>query len=117
MDHYCPWVGGVVSETNMKFFIQFTFYATVFCTFMAGVSIWAVRDRQMHGKGFIASWIAVIAMSLLFTLMAFGLFVNTFVMQMRNLTNVEQLRKGSTYYIAVVMADVSRNLSDAVKTS
>jgi palmitoyltransferase len=107
MDHYCPWVGGVVSETNMKFFLQFTFYATIFCAFLAGVSIWAVRDRNGHGEGFIPSWIAVIALSLMFVLMAFGLFVNTLLMQMRNLTNVEELRKGSTYFFAVLMNDVS----------
>jgi palmitoyltransferase len=107
MDHYCPWVGGVVSETNMKFFVQFTFYATTLCAFMAGVSIWAVRDRQMHNKGFVASWIAVIALSLLFMLMASGLLINTVVMQMQNMTNVEQLRKGSTYFIAVAMSNVS----------
>jgi palmitoyltransferase len=107
MDHYCPWVGGVVSETNMKFFLQFTFYATLLCSFISGMTIWALRDRQMHGYGIVASWIAMIAVGLLFTFMAFGLFINTLLMQMRNMTNVENLRMGSTYFVAVVMSDVS----------
>lgn len=50
MDHFCPWyicllavntnflltycrVGGVVSETSFKFFIQFVFYTCLFCSF------------------------------------------------------------------------------------
>src|SRR5436853_5036471 len=32
MDHFCPWVGGIVSETSIKFFIQFCFFAALFCT-------------------------------------------------------------------------------------
>ena len=34
MDHFCPWVGGVLSETNYKFFIQFTGWTAVFCIFL-----------------------------------------------------------------------------------
>lgn len=50
MDHFCPWyvtgrtdkgtsltghrVGGVVSETSFKFFIQFVVYTTIFCAFV-----------------------------------------------------------------------------------
>jgi palmitoyltransferase len=31
MDHFCPWVGGVVSETSWKFFIQFVCYTFLLC--------------------------------------------------------------------------------------
>lgn len=34
MDHYCPWVGGIVSETNMKFFIQFCSYGALYNSFI-----------------------------------------------------------------------------------
>lgn len=50
MDHFCPWyvvesagketsltehrVGGVVSETSFKFFLQFVAYTALFCTFI-----------------------------------------------------------------------------------
>ncbi|PYH48942.1 DHHC family palmitoyltransferase [Aspergillus saccharolyticus JOP 1030-1] len=33
MDHFCPWVGGVVAETSFKFFIQFVFYTMLYCVF------------------------------------------------------------------------------------
>lgn len=34
MDHFCPWVGGVVGENGFKFFIQFVAYTAVYCTFV-----------------------------------------------------------------------------------
>lgn len=45
MDHFCPWVGGIVSETNYKFFIQFTFYAALYCIFMVTVLAKVTAER------------------------------------------------------------------------
>lgn len=33
LDHFCPWVGGVVSETSYKFFFQFVIYTACFTSF------------------------------------------------------------------------------------
>lgn len=33
MDHFCPWVGGVVAENNFNFFIQFLCYAALYTLF------------------------------------------------------------------------------------
>jgi palmitoyltransferase len=33
LDHFCPWVGGVVSESSYKFFLQFVVYTTFFTCF------------------------------------------------------------------------------------
>lgn len=30
MDHFCPWVGGMVGENGYKFFVQFNIYAALF---------------------------------------------------------------------------------------
>lgn len=46
MDHFCPWVGGVVSETNMKFFMQFCYYATVFCAFTGILLAVLIAERR-----------------------------------------------------------------------
>lgn len=44
MDHFCPWVGGPVGETNLKFFIQFTSYTALYSLDL--VVIMAVYIRQ-----------------------------------------------------------------------
>lgn len=33
LDHFCPWVGGVVSESSYKFFLQFVIYTAFFTCF------------------------------------------------------------------------------------
>lgn len=67
MDHFCPWyachsycccvdlqsltcrrVGGVVSETSFKFFIQFVFYTTSFCTFALVVSAYFTAELKRN---------------------------------------------------------------------
>lgn len=47
LDHFCPWVGGIVSEQSMKYFIPFnsyTFLYTIFDWVLAAACI-AQRDR------------------------------------------------------------------------
>lgn len=64
MDHYCPWlvwiarfgscvrvltvirVGGIVSETAFKFFIQFCFYAMLYCTLVLVVIAYFFAKRH-----------------------------------------------------------------------
>lgn len=64
MDHFCPWyvtsrtgrgalltdrrVGGVVSETSFKFFIQFVVYTTIFCAFVIIVSAIYTAELVRH---------------------------------------------------------------------
>jgi palmitoyltransferase len=50
MDHFCPWVGGIVSETNYKFFLQFCFYAAVYTTFMVIVLSVVIAERVRKVK-------------------------------------------------------------------
>lgn len=67
MDHFCPWyvgskivqrrnwasltrfrVGGVVSETSFKFFIQFVVYTAVFCIFVLVVSAYYTAELRRN---------------------------------------------------------------------
>ena len=34
MDHFCVWVGGMVSETNFKFFFQFVTWTWLYCNYV-----------------------------------------------------------------------------------
>ena len=46
MDHFCPWVGGMVSETGYKFFVQFNFYAAVFSLYTMVVMAYFVAEAE-----------------------------------------------------------------------
>jgi palmitoyltransferase len=67
MDHFCPWyashsrplrgasladlshrVGGVVSETSFKFFIQFVYYTATFCTFALIVTAYFTAELKRN---------------------------------------------------------------------
>lgn len=48
MDHFCPWVGGIVSETNHKFFFQFVAWTCTFCLFVLVVMAYFVAE--VRGK-------------------------------------------------------------------
>ena len=66
MDHFCPWyvleilsqiaeylltsnrVGGVVSETSFKFFIQFVVYTCIYCTFALIVSAYFTAEIRRN---------------------------------------------------------------------
>lgn len=104
MDHFCPWVGGIVSETSIKFFIQFCFYAALFCThslvFMA--YFYAERHRK---SGFLdVHWILTLAFAAMFLLFSAGMFASTFQLAVINATTVENLsRKTKVWYLAVYM--------------
>ncbi|KAK0615409.1 Palmitoyltransferase pfa5 [Lasiodiplodia hormozganensis] len=104
MDHFCPWVGGIVSETTMKFFIQFTFYATFLGIFII-VTDAILLARDKHQRHPVDSHMAVLlGFTGLFTLFAVGIFGNTFFMTLRNFTTVEALnRGGATYHLSVLI--------------
>jgi palmitoyltransferase len=99
MDHFCPWVGGIVSETTMKPFLQFTFHASLFCSFVFAFMIWAIVDRKRRWSDYDGNWIAIVAAAGLFGFMALGMFLTTMETQLHNLTTIERL--GSHYYMAV----------------
>lgn len=46
MDHFCPWVGGMVGENGYKFFVQFTLYATLFSGFTLVVMALYVAEAE-----------------------------------------------------------------------
>jgi palmitoyltransferase len=46
MDHFCPWAGGIISETTYKFFIQFLCYGMLYCIFTLVVSVYYIVQRH-----------------------------------------------------------------------
>ena len=104
MDHFCPWVGGIVSETSFKFFLQFLFYAALFCTHVLIVMAYFVAERRRDPDWLDVNWILILGFASLFWLFSFGMFVSSFHLALVNSTTVENLSKGSKiWYLAVYL--------------
>jgi len=52
MDHFCPWVGGVVGENSFKFFIQFVAYTASYCTFVLVVMAFYIHEVKSSKVSF-----------------------------------------------------------------
>jgi palmitoyltransferase len=104
MDHFCPWVGGIVSETSIKFFMQFCFYAALFCTHSLGFMAYFYVERHRKSGFLDVHWILTLAFAAMFLLFSAGMFASTFQLAVINSTTVENLsRKTKVWYLAVYM--------------
>ncbi|KAE8386329.1 zf-DHHC-domain-containing protein [Aspergillus alliaceus] len=102
MDHFCPWVGGVVSETSFKFFIQFVSYTTVFCTFALIVcAIFTAELRRETGE-VNPHWAVGIGLSCLFGVFTFGMTLSSVQLAMYNLTTIENLNRRSAVWTLAI---------------
>ncbi|KAF2703754.1 hypothetical protein K504DRAFT_463195 [Pleomassaria siparia CBS 279.74] len=100
MDHFCPWAGGIISETSFKFFIQFLFYGFVYTGYMLGVIAYFLAECSRRADSRPANWIVALALSALFFLFTFGMFMTTFYNLLMNYTTVEILQRGRVHHIA-----------------
>ena len=105
MDHFCPWVGGIVSETGFKFFIQFCFYAALLCLHVLAVMAYYIADRRRVDSSWIdVHWTLALAFAALFLLFSGGMFASSFQLALVNVTTVENLsRHSKVWYLAVWM--------------
>ncbi|UNI22408.1 Protein S-acyltransferase [Purpureocillium takamizusanense] len=101
MDHLCPWVGGMVSETSFNFFAQFTMYTTCFCSVCVAIGAYCLKlqnDEERPTDGWV---IAVIVLSAVFTFFAFAMALTSLRFIFTNITNIDILRKRQQFYLAV----------------
>ncbi|OAA63350.1 dhhc zinc finger membrane protein [Niveomyces insectorum RCEF 264] len=89
MDHYCPWVGGIVSETTFKFFVQFTFYATLVCGFIIATCAYAIWRRKAAGVGTDGRIISALALACVLGMFAFAMSLTCIRFVLINVTTVE----------------------------
>lgn len=103
MDHFCPWVGGIVSETSFKYFVQFTFWAAVFCLHSLIFTAYFYATRRREQPGFInVHWILILALSALFFLFTAGMCGSSLQFVFINSTTIENFsRKSKVWYLAV----------------
>lgn len=88
----------------MKFFIQFTFYASLLgILILISNAVLVARDKHL-GNHVDLHMAVLLGFSAVFTLFAVGIFGNTFFMTLHNFTTVEALsRNTSTYYLSVLI--------------
>ncbi|RAK98838.1 DHHC family palmitoyltransferase [Aspergillus ibericus CBS 121593] len=106
MDHFCPWVGGVVSETSFKFFIQFVFYTMVFCVFSLIVCATFTAEIKRDTGGANVHLAIGIGLSTLFGLFTFGMTLSSLQLAMLNLSTIENLnRRSAVWTLAIRVPD------------
>lgn len=105
MDHFCPWVGGIVSETSFKYFIQFTFWAALYCLNTLIVMAYFFARRRQEESGFInVHWILILVLSALFFLFTAGMCGSSLQFAFINSTTIENFnRKTKVWYLAILV--------------
>ncbi|KAJ5360488.1 Zinc finger DHHC-type palmitoyltransferase [Penicillium concentricum] len=102
MDHYCPWVGGVVSETSFKFFIQFVAYTAIFCTFVLIVSAYFTAEIRRETGGANPYWCVCIGLSGLFAFFTAGMTLSSVQMGVFNITTIENLNRRTAVWTLAI---------------
>lgn len=102
MDHYCPWVGGVVGETSFKYFIQFTFYAALYWTVVIVAAVMSLKSKLDGEAGLDGQIAAVIALGAFFGLFSATMAATAMRYACLNLTNVDYIKsKTIVHQIAI----------------
>ncbi|KAF4969740.1 hypothetical protein FSARC_3083 [Fusarium sarcochroum] len=101
MDHVCPWMGGIISETSFNFFTQFTFYCTCYCVIVLGANGYTLDLRRRAGESVDARLIVGLAAGGLFGLFTFTMACTALRFVFQNITNVDMLKKNQTFQLAV----------------
>lgn len=96
MDHFCPWVGGVVGEQSYNFFVQFLFYTMVFTAYITGVLGYYVAGYKHN-----VHWFVVLGLAGFFLLFTAGMVMNSLNMVFKNTTTIEAVR--GRMYLAVIL--------------
>ena len=99
MDHFCPWVGGVVGERSHKFFFQFLFYSFVLSTYVMSCLAYFMHETRSE-----VQWLVVLGISAFFVLFTLGMVINTMNLLFHNTTTIESINAGSrTMLLAVLL--------------
>lgn len=86
-----------------KFFVQFTFYATLYCIICLVAAILCIT-QQVSDTRIDGTVIAIIALGAFFGLFTFGMTAGSLRYILENLTSVDALKqKGTVYQLAVLV--------------
>lgn len=106
LDHYCPWVGGLVAERNMKFFIQFNSYTVLYCIHCLVIMATYLSEVPGPGPQPIGTWIPVLFFGVFFVLITLGTAETAILLICMNVTTIENLKqKTMVWQLAVRLSD------------
>ncbi|KAI5361839.1 Putative palmitoyltransferase, DHHC domain-containing protein [Septoria linicola] len=103
MDHFCPWVGGVVGERSFNFFVQFLFYTMVFTAYCTGVLGYFVAEWKHN-----VHWFVALGLAGFFLLFTSGMVTNSLNMTFKNITTIESVR-GKMYLAVILPPEMQRD--------
>ncbi|KAK4133435.1 zf-DHHC-domain-containing protein [Trichocladium antarcticum] len=104
MDHYCPWVGGIVGETSFKFFVQFTFYTVLYCVVVIVASVLCFRLKLRDTARVDGLAIGALALSAFFGLFALTMTLTSTRYILSNLTTVDYVKsKNVVHQLAMLV--------------
>ncbi|KAK4153707.1 DHHC palmitoyltransferase-domain-containing protein [Chaetomidium leptoderma] len=102
MDHYCPWVGGIVAETSFKFFVQFTLYAATYCIIVIVAAVICLQSKIRNRYGIDGVVIGALAVTALFGLFALTMTATSARYILVNLTTIDYLKsKNVVHQLAI----------------
>lgn len=110
LDHFCPWVGGVVSEANFKFFVQFNFYAVLYTVYIMILSAYVISEQRRDSSNTLnACWIIAVAIAAMFLFFTSGMALKSCQDLLKNLTTVDAIdHTRRTVFLAVRLPDDQR---------
>ncbi|KFZ11454.1 hypothetical protein V502_07538 [Pseudogymnoascus sp. VKM F-4520 (FW-2644)] len=103
MDHYCPWVGGVVGLNSFKYFVQFVAYAFFYCLFVVVVAAIYLSEDLSTTSELNGHFVALVAVSGFFGLFTFGMTCSSLQFVFANLTTIENLSKKRRAWLLAVL--------------
>ncbi|OJJ48355.1 hypothetical protein ASPZODRAFT_130357 [Penicilliopsis zonata CBS 506.65] len=114
MDHFCPWVGGVVAESSFKFFIQFLVYTAMFCIFCLVVFAYFLAEAKRETGRVNAHWAVGIGLSGLFGLFSCGMTLSSLQLALQNLSTIEHIDHRATIWtLAIRVPDHLLNATES----
>lgn len=103
MDHFCPWVGGVVGERSFKFFVQFLFYSGMLSAYGMSVLAYFVAEKR-EGITLEIQWLIALGLAGFFTLFTVGMVGNYLWLASKNFTTIENIDyRSRTSFLAVLL--------------
>ncbi|KAL2209369.1 palmitoyltransferase PFA5 [Sarocladium strictum] len=112
MDHLCPWVGGMVSETSFNFFFQFTLWCLCYCIVCLACSAYCLTKQRQEPGGLDGVTVGAIALSAFFGFFSFGMTGTSANFVFQNKTNIDLLRKDHVHQLAVRVPRGTRSTSE-----
>ncbi|KAF2862072.1 zf-DHHC-domain-containing protein [Piedraia hortae CBS 480.64] len=113
MDHFCPWVGGVVAERSYNFFVQFLGWAMLLSAYDVAILGYFVHEDHSHPH-----WFVALSLGAFFCFFTIGMVINNLWLIANNATSIENLsRRSRRMFLAVALPPELQNISERPRTS